>query len=126
MKPLKKWQKFAAVSLAAVLIVVTTFTSSLAWFETKNDTHLDAGKGRTATAFFASGDGESAETAYEINQPIHLYNLAWLQYMGKFNTVTSGSVNKVYFKITADLDMTDWAPRWRLKARIRTGITMAM
>ncbi|MBO4541486.1 MAG: hypothetical protein J5736_05880, partial [Bacilli bacterium] len=108
MKPLKKWQKFVAASLAGTLMLVTTFTSSLAWFQTKNDTKLDAGLGRTATAFFASGDGESAETAYEINQPIHLYNLAWLQYMGKFNTVTSNQVNKVYFKITADLDMTDW------------------
>ena len=108
MKPLKKWQKFAAASLAAIIMLGTTFTSSVAWFETKNDTHLDAGKGRTATAFFYSGDGETPETAYEINLPIHLYNLAWLQYMGKFNVVDDGNVTKTYFKITADLDMTGW------------------
>lgn len=62
MKPLKKWQKFAAASLAVIIMLGTTFTSSVAWFETKNDTHLDAGKGRTATAFFYSGDGETPET----------------------------------------------------------------
>jgi hypothetical protein len=46
-------------------------------------------------------------TPYIINAPIHLYNLAWLQYLGYFNQVDSSNVyqQKTYFVLGADVDM---------------------
>lgn len=57
--------------------------------------------GSTAGAYFARGDG-SQTNPYVINQPIHLYNLAWLQDMGFFDK------EETYFIIEADLDMSGW------------------
>lgn len=40
--------------------------------------------GSTESAYFAGGTG-SADSPYEIRSAVHLYNLAWLQYLGYFN-----------------------------------------
>lgn len=40
--------------------------------------------GSTEAAYFAGGTG-SADSPYEIRSAVHLYNLAWLQYLGYFN-----------------------------------------
>lgn len=40
--------------------------------------------GSTESAYFAGGTG-SADSPYEIRYAVHLYNLAWLQYLGYFN-----------------------------------------
>ncbi len=62
--------------------------------------------GSIVGGYFAGGDGKSAETAYQISAPIHIYNLAWLQYIGYFN---QGDINngltQSYFKLTDNIDM---------------------
>lgn len=40
--------------------------------------------GSTEPAYFAGGTGR-ADSPYEIRSAVHLYNLAWLQYLGYFN-----------------------------------------
>lgn len=40
--------------------------------------------GSTEAAYFAGGTG-STDSPYEIRSAVHLYNLAWLQYLGYFN-----------------------------------------
>ena len=73
--------------------------------------------GRTARGYFGGGDGsatidEEAGTAgpYQIHDPIHLYNLAWLQYIGYFKSADGNNTPvQKYFVLTQDIDMTGWA-----------------
>ena len=77
------------IKLMAVLLgfsVIATVTSTIAWFAPtavieNNKTPIE---GATEGAYFAYGDG-SAEKPYGIKKPRHLYNLAWLNYLGFFN-----------------------------------------
>ena len=95
--------------IGTIIIIITTIVSTFAWFISYSQVDPDV-TGYSAAAYFASGDGLTEETAYEITSPRHLYNLAWLQYLGKFNTATDGVLNKqYYFKITKDIDMTGYA-----------------
>ncbi len=95
--------------IGTIIIIITTIVSTFAWFISYSQVDPDV-TGYSEAAYFASGDGLTEATAYEITSPRHLYNLAWLQYLGKFNTTTDGVLNKqYYFKITKDIDMTDYA-----------------
>lgn len=73
---------------------------SFAWFSNNNNVSRGFG-GSTTGAYFARGDG-SETNPYVINRPIHLYNLAWLQYVGFFKE------KEPYFIIERDLDMSGW------------------
>lgn len=101
---MKNWKKIALFSSASLLVFGSLFASSLAWFSAKNQATLNSGIGYTASSYFASGDGTAADP-YVINKPIHLYNLAWLQYLGYFNKVDNGAVTQTYFALGADVDM---------------------
>ena len=83
--------------LAAVGMATCAFSYS--WFSNRN-TISQKFEGKTAGAYFARGNG-SETSPYVINKPIHLYNLAWLQYLGFFK-------EEKYFIIEKDLDMTNW------------------
>lgn len=73
---------------------------SFAWFS--NNNNITRGfDGSTTGAYFARGNG-SEGNPYVINKPIHLYNLAWLQYVGFFKD------KEPYFIIERDLDMSGW------------------
>jgi hypothetical protein len=105
---MKKWKKITIECSAVALVMSTLFTASLAWFTSKNNADLGTGQGYTASAYFAGGDG-SADNPFIINRPIHLYNLAWLQYLGIFNqTDSSNNIKQKHFVLAADLDMTGW------------------
>lgn len=73
---------------------------SFAWFSNNNNVTRGFG-GSTTGAYFARGYG-SKTSPYVINRPIHLYNLAWLQYVGFFKG------KEPYFIIERDLDMSGW------------------
>lgn len=73
---------------------------SFAWFSNNNNVTRGFG-GSTTGAYFARGYG-SKTSPYVINRPIHLYNLAWLQYVGFFKE------KEPYFIIERDLDMSGW------------------
>lgn len=101
---------------AIVATSAATIAFSYSWF-TNNNNVTKPFAGETAGAYFARGDG-SESNPFIINKQIHLYNLAWLQYLGYFNkdeknnsTWESGSDNltdQYYFKIEKDLDMQGW------------------
>ncbi len=74
---------------------------SFAWFSNNNNVSRGF-DGSTTGAYFARGNG-SEGNPYVINKPIHLYNLAWLQYVGFFKD------KEPYFIIERDLDMSGWA-----------------
>lgn len=73
---------------------------SFAWFSNNNNVTRGF-DGSTTGAYFARGNG-SEGNPYVINKPIHLYNLAWLQYVGFFKN------KEPYFIIERDLDMSGW------------------
>ena len=73
---------------------------SFAWFSNNNNVSRGF-DGSTTGAYFARGNG-SEGNPYVINKPIHLYNLAWLQYVGFFKD------KEPYFIIERDLDMSGW------------------
>lgn len=96
-------------SLIALLGCISGATYS--WFSSQDNVDFTkAIDGSSNGAYYASGDGKTEDTAYEINRPIHLYNLAWLQYLETYNKDADGDgvFDNFYFKVTADLDMTGY------------------
>lgn len=64
--------------------------------------------GSIRASYFASGDG-SKYAPFEIAKPEQFYNLAWLQYLGKFNEADeNGAIPTTYFYLSADIDMTGY------------------
>ena len=79
-------------------------TASLAWFlemtaYSIEEINLQANSGG---AYFAYGSGVDEEHAYGIASPRHLYNLAWMQYLGMFED------KQYYFELANDVDMTGY------------------
>ena len=64
--------------------------------------------GSIRASYFQSGDGSQVHP-FEIAKPEQFYNLAWLQYLGKFNEAgENGSIPTTYFYLSADIDMTGY------------------
>lgn len=92
------------------------FSSTLAWFKDGIDITMgDNGDinlvGGVELAYFGGGTG-TVDDPFVISNRNHLYNLAWLQYLGKYNTNDysltnpTKSIQEKYFVITADIDMS--------------------
>lgn len=97
------YKRFAVTVMVGAILAATTATAafSYAWFTNHNNVTNNDLHGSTAGAYFARGKG-TQDNPYVINKPIHLYNLAWLQYIGAFDD------KEPYFIIEADLDMSGW------------------
>ena len=86
----RKAKIITAVVMSA-FVFVTLSTSVAAWFSTGtgitfgDDTDKVPLKAGAEASHFARGSGTENDP-YIINDRIHLYNLAWLQYVGEFNT----------------------------------------
>ncbi len=96
------------IPLLAAVILFALVVPSLGWFglmiEFDNEPVMS---GSSAAAYFGGGDGKTQESAFIISSPIHLYNLAWLQYIGYFNKGPSNNgLTQTYFKLTDNIDMT--------------------
>lgn len=64
--------------------------------------------GSIRASYFQSGDGTPTQP-FEIAKPEQFYNLAWLQYLGRFNEAGENKViPTTYFYLSADIDMTDY------------------
>lgn len=64
--------------------------------------------GSIRASYFESGDGSQAEP-FEIAKPEQFYNLAWLQYLGRFNEAGENmTIPTTYFYLSADIDMTGY------------------
>ena len=66
--------------------------------------------GTAVASYFAGGTG-TATDPYKITTPRHVYNLAWLQYLGMFNETVSATDNTLktqyYFSLENDINMAD-------------------
>lgn len=98
-----------AFALSAVVL------GTVAWFQTTIAIPKVKINGNSAGAYFAYGNGNpvneedplSSDRPYGISHPRHLYNLAWLQYMGFF------ADGQYYFELAdsvpeTGLDMDGW------------------
>lgn len=64
--------------------------------------------GSIRASYFESGDGSQAQP-FVIAKPEQFYNLAWLQYLGRFNEAgENGVIPTTYFYLSADIDMTGY------------------
>lgn len=87
--------------LAGVFTLASKNTS--AWFLNSIKTEDDV-LGETKGAYFAYGNG-TKDKPYGIKSPRHLYNLAWLQYLGYFNKESN---HEVYFELADNISMEGW------------------
>lgn len=99
-------QKIIPCVISCVLAVGLA-CGSYAWYSSSVKFEFNKNfSGTTDVAYFAGGDG-SIGNPYIINNRYHIYNLAWLQYLGYFNLgsqVNNGRAQN-YFKITANINM---------------------
>lgn len=99
-------QKIIPCIISCVLAVGLA-CGSYAWYSSSVKFEFNKNfSGTTDVAYFAGGDG-SINNPYIINNRYHIYNLAWLQYLGYFNLgspVNNGRAQN-YFKITANINM---------------------
>ncbi|MBE6133658.1 MAG: hypothetical protein E7178_03190 [Erysipelotrichaceae bacterium] len=104
-----------AISSMIAMSAVAAISASVAWFQ--RNASLDERtkiQGWSQGAYFAGGHGVDGDP-YIINKPVHLYNLAWLQYIGYFNdgqnadgTGAIAANKQTYFKLEADIDMSSF------------------
>ena len=79
---MKKILRILPVIMASIAIFAA---STLSWLVAGSPLEFPNNFGGSAKpAYFATGDG-SKDNPYIISNPVHLYNLAWLQYLGYFN-----------------------------------------
>ena len=107
---------YSFVSLLFTIAVLITV--SYAWFTNSEFVEPEI-SGYSVAAYFGGGDG-SAEHPFQIKSQRHLYNLAWLQYLGKFNQPGSGNtpnknntttLTSYCFQLDNDIPMSD---DWKL------------
>ncbi len=91
----------------SVVAILAIATGTFAWFaeHTLNDP-VDVNINGSASPYhYASGTGTSGDP-YIIRDPIHLYNLAWLQYLGTYNKDENedGAIDQQwYFKLSDEI-----------------------
>lgn len=94
------------IALISVLAVALCAAVTVCWLDDSAgsvsfDEHFH---GSTESAYFADGNG-NADSPYLITNQVHLYNFAWLQYLGYFN-MKSGFNNgrsQSFFELGADI-----------------------
>ncbi len=85
---------------------VASMAGTISWFvqNAKLNPNVTPINGETDSSYFAYGNGKassSTDSPYGISKPRHLYNLAWLTYLGYYN-------EQKYFELADNLDMTGW------------------
>lgn len=94
--------------LLSLVLILGTVT--LCWLSLPNTVDFPTSFGSANATYFESGEG-SADDPYIISQPVHLYNLAWLQYLGYFNLnpdLNNGRAQS-YFRLKNNIVMTGTA-----------------
>ncbi len=107
---IKNMTKRVFIVTLALLLVAACTIPAVAWFARtavfdKDSPNPKDLAGSSNAAYFESGNG-TEDDPYIISSSVHLYNLAWLQYIGYFN---KGSVHngqeQSYFELKNNIDM---------------------
>ena len=104
---MKKKTSLTVILGSSIFAAIVAITSSGAWFTHTafvNKSENPFG-GTVEDAYYAYGDG-TADNPFGITRPRHLYNLAWLQYLGFYNHADD---HQYYFELDADIDMSGYS-----------------
>ena len=93
--------KIALFTTLTIFTLGVTSIGTFAWFKASITNEAYNLTGKSAGAYFAYGDG-TEDKPFGIKIPRHLYNLAWLQYMGMFNNNPTDNVKRQYYFELAD------------------------
>ena len=101
-KGIKRLVRFYSLGLG--LFFCHTTTSTFSWIVASD--HVEpVVSGSIHGSYFGGGNG-TAESPYIINNPVHLYYLAWLQDLGYLNTADDNNhIDACYFVLADDIDM---------------------
>ena len=96
-------------SISGLFATIIAIGSSLGWFSatatmTNSNNPIE---GTVEDAYYARGTG-TAEDPFIINRPRHLYNLAWLQFLGFYNKSTGVDAHQFYFELEDNIDMGEY------------------
>lgn len=95
---------FGSIAFAGLIATGST----LGWFNSQAFLQNSENpiEGTVQDKYYASGTGAS-DDPFVINQPRHLYNLAWLQYLGFYNKSDGGiDDHQFYFVLGDNIDMS--------------------
>ena len=95
--------------IVCTLMVLSVFSSaSFAWLSGFNQIDPVIGSGVLAN-YFECGN-VTKEDPFIIHTPRHMYNFAWLQYLGMFNQEdgSTGTVRQIYFELCPGGDGCHW------------------
>ena len=111
----------AVLLFVSALSFVGLVSGTIAWFNSRvtvdNSQETNNIDGEAIGAYFAYGNGiphsvdGDGNRVYGITKPRHLYNLAWLQYLGYFDQQDPSKPNygqQFYFELANDIDMDGW------------------
>ena len=112
---MKKKAKLAFLISMVAFATVVAVTGSIAWFSPTASIEKEKNPvtGTVLGAYFAYGngipttEGHPNDRVYGITNPRHLYNLAWLQYLGFFNKESENG-KQYYFELADNIDMAGW------------------
>lgn len=95
-----------SLAIMTIATCLATATATVAWFHAGTEIefggeYTDLYTGAEVMPY-GGGDG-TEEHPFEISNRRHLYNLAWIQYIGRYNKY---SIKQLYFKVTEPIDMT--------------------
>lgn len=96
------------IAISVIVITVSIF----AWYTNTFGIKADTGVMSSKNIYFESGNG-TASNPYIISQPRHLYNLAWLQDLGYFDSNVDSNkkteeIDQFYFQLKNDIDMSNF------------------
>lgn len=102
-------KKIASLILIASIVLFASITVAFAWFTTSHVFNPDV-SGGSLTGYFVPGGEGTKEKPYELNSWVHVYNLAWLQYMGELNKESldeegNTKISQIYFSLIDDINM---------------------
>ncbi len=103
-------KKSISIILAAATIAVALCAAvTVCWLDESSGSVRFDGRfhGSTEAAYFAGGTG-AENSPYEIKSAVHLYNFAWLQYLGYFNMNPdfNNGLTQSHFVVSDNIDMS--------------------
>ena len=108
---MKKKLFLAAIASFTLFIATTTVASTLSWLSAiaVMENEKNPIEGTVEDEYYASGIGTAGDP-FIITKPRHLYNLAWLQYLGFYNKNTGTDDHQFYFRLGDNIDMSQFGP----------------
>ena len=108
-------RRIAALIMGIFCTVVISIAAVFAWF-TNGELIEPDNTGSSVSAYFGGGDGSEGKP-FLIKNSRHLYNLAWLQYIGRFNRPglknvpnekNTSSLTQYCFKLEKSINMDEY------------------